>query len=508
MNLIWYHFLGSFPMKNIAILILFLSHGSLIGQEIKFEKQWKSFLQEFNYSHSVDYNSIEETDLQKVIETLNNLENNFQSLSEHNLINLYNFLVVYKIKLEYPIPSVKTVSDFFTSKLDLDFIDISLNELEKLIVEKTGGKAHLLLNCGAKSCPPLQFLDSNFSLSHYSFKAIDDKSIIRFDKETNEAAISNIFFWYEDDDWGEFSLDTIIHNLSKETINVSYQDYNWGLNDISSNEYLIFYPTKLYGKGGGEFKIFNNYYTQSENGIRSNFYSSFFQVLMGTNSGFNWGFDIKLRSVNQGKVGLFSALNFDNKKINFDNNINSYSRYGIAAIGPKVRYQPFKTKPNINFLHSVYFVPMKNTEGNDDYGYFDFQNVQVFNNAFIEKEITIRKRLFFDIGLHFENIRLGVHRNFNHTMQIQLPITFIYSYIPSRKFTVYGLANIAAKPIFRSAPNQNTQFIFSGYGQLGSGIKYYITENLELELLYTYFTDWTPGRLAHTFNLGVRVFRF
>ena len=293
----------------------------------------------------------------------------------------------------------------------------------------------------------------------------------------------------------------------KSGYGTGYLDYNWQLNDLDVDDYLIFYPTKLFKKGGFELKVFNNYYTQSDNGFRSNFFSSFIQLLIGTDKNFNIGLDVKLRSVNQGNVGVLSAAIPRNEAFHFSNDLPTFSRFGVAGIGPRIRYQPFKAKGNINFLHAVYFVPMNDTEGNEEYGYFDFQHLQVFNNVWYEKEFSVKRRLFLDLGFHIENLNFDVQDNESHFMQFLLPITAIYSYFPNPETTFYVLGNYAQKFEFQYNPGNNRNFGLGAFGQLGAGAKYYLTDYHEVEALYTYFVDTTPGRIAHTFNIGLRFFK-
>ncbi|NNE25885.1 MAG: DUF547 domain-containing protein [Saprospiraceae bacterium] len=479
-----------------------------------FNESYEGLINDHVYNNRVDYEmiSIEEVDSMLSVRKAINLS----ALSESERIaldiNTYNFLVIYKIRSIYPISSVTNVGQFFEGKFILDGRETSLDKLEEALIQRTKNPyIHLLLNCGAVSCPQLKYIDSTIELDYYIKANISDLQILQYNSDVNEIKLSKIFFWYKEDFeafgqndpvWSPYLL---LQTNSNTTVN--YLDYNWQLNDLDVDDYLIFYPTKLFQKGGFELKIFNNYYTQSDNGFRSNFFSSFIQLLIGTDKNFNIGMDVKLRSVNQGDVGVFSALGFQNKAFHLSNDVPTFSRSGVAAIGPRIRYQPFKGKGNINFLHAIYFVPMSDTEGNADYGYFDFQNVQIFNNVWYEKEFSVKRRLFLDVGFHIENLKLGVQQNENHFMQILLPITAIYSYFPNPETTFYVLGNYAQKFEFQYNVNQNTNFGLGAFGQIGVGAKYYLTDWLELEGLYTYFIDTTPGRVAHTFNIGFRFFK-
>lgn len=503
-------------MKQFCFIVfLTMTCLSLTGQKSDFDIQYEKLVKRYVVENKVDYTAINKSTLDQINLALANTElRNINHNSDFSfLINVYNFLVIFQVKEHYPISSVKDVPVFFDKPFQIGEINLSLNDLEQQIINQSGNaNFHLLLNCGAISCPPIHYISRDADLNALSLKILTNNKIASINHEKRNIKLSKIFFWYLADFGTEKDIKKQIadikdnQNLTK--YKVTYFNYNWLLNDLSSNDYLIYYPTKLYKKGGWELKIFNNYYTQSDNGFRSNFFSSFIQLQIGSNKNINFGLDVKLRSVNQGNVGLFSALNFKTELFNFDNDVLSFSRSGVSAIGPRIKYQPFKNKGHINFLHSVYFVPMNNTEGNFEFGYFDFQNIQVFNNVFIEKELSVKKRLFFDLGFHIENIKLGLSDTENHNMQIQIPVTAIYSYYPNPKATLYALANVALKPVFTYAEGSYQSVNWDGYAQLGIGAKYYITPFLELELLYTYFADRTPGRVANTFNIGLRFFKF
>lgn len=499
------------PRKKLtSALFLFLFSWPLMGQEGVFNQKFETLLSKYNSDEGFAYADVDSMLIQD-LEASVDLITAYQTSTISTQINLYNFLVINKVLKAMPIGSVGEVNGFFKNAVNLGDKTISLDKLEKEIIISSGDPlVHLLLNCAAKGCPPLQFISQEVPLDKYILTALNDPSVLSLNEEGLE--LSQIFFWYKED----FGKDELLKNKISEIIGdpsiiqkkIQYKEYDWMLNGTDNRDGDGYYPTKLYGKGGGELKIFNNYYTQKENGERYNFFSSFFQFLIGTSGNLNYGLDIKVRSVNQGNVGTFSALGFKNSTFGDSEGGEFFSRVGISGIGPRIKYQPFKKKNNINFLHTIYFVPMPSAEGDENYGYSDYNNLQFFNQMFLEKELGAQRRLFLDVGLHVENIKLGVHRNENHFMPIQLPITAIYSYFPTTKSTLYGLGSFGQRIDVRFAPDQNTSGKYSVYGQLGLGVKYFLTDFLEAELLYTNFLDTTPERSAHTFNVGLRFYRF
>lgn len=494
-------------------LIFSLSSYDCVGQEVAFNNTFKNLISSYNTPSGFDYGAVSQGEISELDGLLAGLKetdftNPLTSLSTK--INVYNYLVLSEILAVYPISSVAEINSFFTKKIKIGNGELSLDELERSIIATSKNPyLHFLLNCGAKGCPRLQYISNDQDLDDYIRIALRDPHIL--DIKNNETYLSQIFFWNKE----EFGQDELIikelNKLREININanssVAYLEYDWLLNDRGTTNNQDFYPTKLYSKGGGELKIFNNYYTQIEGDLRSNFFSSFFQLLLGSNRNLNYGLDVKLRSVTEGNVGTFSALKFQNRPFYEDRGVESFARLGISAIGPRIKYQPIKSKNNINILHTIYFVPMDAAQGNADYGYSDYNYFQIFNQLFYEKEYSVKKRLFIDFGLHIENIRLSSESK-DHFMPIQLPITAIYSYFPNTDVTLYGLGSFGQRLDFVFPSDAGSYTNYTVYGQLGAGIKYYLTDYLEVELLYTNFLDTTPGRTAHTFNLGLRFFKF
>jgi hypothetical protein len=503
-------------MRVLLFIISYLVlSDALSAQDEKFNAAYERLLDEYAFNSRIEYDKIDKSLLDSIQQYL--IEINYEKLSKDAAlafgINAYNFTVIKRIVEQYPLKSVKEVPDFFTLKSQIGAEYISLDELEqRLIQDFSEPGIHLLLNCGAISCPDLLKINAEQPIQLFIENNLRTKQIVDIDEDNQIIHLSSIFYWYESDFGGRQGLIRWLQKNFPEVelsqFKLKYQSYNWALNELNAEDYLLYYPTMLYGKGGMELRIFNNYYTQLERGVRSNFFSSFLQMQFGTAKKFNWGFDIKWRSVNAGDVGIFSALKFENRIIDADQSgMERFSRAAVSGLGPRVKYQPFKDKPHINFVHSIYVVPVDGAEGNENYGYFDFQNIQIFNNAYIEKAISVRRRLFYDIGLWIENIKFP-DRGTAHFMQVQLPFTSIYSYFPNPRTSMYVLGNFTLKPVMNKNAGSAADWNLNFFSQTGAGFKYYLTEQVELELLYTYFYDGTPGRTAHTFNMGLRLFRF
>jgi hypothetical protein len=139
---------------------------------------------------------------------------------------------------------------------DKEFIEINgekynLNEIEHKILRKMNEpRIHFAIVCASISCPELrnEAFEANkieTQLEEQATKFINDSSRNQFDVENREAKISEIFNWFEEDfgdskekvlmfiaDYlpDEIALD-IKKNISEW--DVSYMDYNWGLNEYT-----------------------------------------------------------------------------------------------------------------------------------------------------------------------------------------------------------------------------------------------------------------------------------
>jgi len=182
-------------------------------------------------------------------------------------INVYNAFTLRVINENYPIESI---NDLHTggrlighllgkTVWDKDFINIngkeySLNDIEHNILRKMEEpRIHFAIVCASISCPELSdeaFLPQKIDeqLQSQAEKFLNDKSRNYFNLENREAEISKIFDWF-DEDFGEDEKNILkfISYYLKEKIaadirknisewEISYQDYNWDLNENKLKE--------------------------------------------------------------------------------------------------------------------------------------------------------------------------------------------------------------------------------------------------------------------------------
>lgn len=140
---------------------------------------------------------------------------------------------------------------------DKEFVTInnkkySLNDIEHKILRKMNEpRIHFAIVCASISCPELrneafEAEKLETQLEEQAIKFINDPSRNKFDLEKREAKISEIFNWFEED-FGDseeevlmFVADYLADDIASDIKNniskwdVSYMDYDWGLNEYKN----------------------------------------------------------------------------------------------------------------------------------------------------------------------------------------------------------------------------------------------------------------------------------
>jgi hypothetical protein len=240
-------------------------------------------------------------------------------------------------------------------------------------------------------------------------------------------------------------------------------------------------------------------------GFRETFVSSLIQFTFGSskNARTNLGFDIKL-----GASGRASSDNFSNISRAFALKNNDSTRVGISYLGPRIKIQPFKSEPNFTIQSSLLIAPNKfpegkgvNANGNGGLYFLEWDRIQWWNQFFYVKSFT-NSQLFFEADLWY---RIGYKKD--NATALDVPLTFIYSYFPTPKSTIYGIASHVTRNQYN--PNNYNDGITTAanYSTVGLGIKYQITSKTNLEMLYTNFVRGVNSGLGSTYNIGVRYVR-
>lgn len=264
--------------------------------------------------------------------------------------------------------------------------------------------------------------------------------------------------------------------------------------DIQGSVIQTLTPSKLIGKGQYDVKWFNNLYTQTEstfsNGTepRETFFTSTLEAYtgVGQNRRVNLGLILEGRSNVIADRDALDVFKFDGDQ--------GTARSGITAFAPSVKWVPISTVTNFS-IQSSFFIPLIDNESENGV-FLGQKSFRWQNRFFYDYTFTGNKwQLFTEL-----NSELSFGKNEESFANDSLNLTpgMFLSYFPSSKFTILALA-------------QHSQRIDLGndfaqdFTALGGGVKYQLTQELNMEALYTNFVRGNNTGLGETFNLGLRL---
>jgi len=507
-------------MKNTALFILSIlfSIQGLHAQTLdkSFFNKADQFFATYVDNGLVDYKALQQnTALSTLITRVESTDLSGTSDLEKQafFINAYNLHVIQKVVKNYPLQSVIKQTGFFDKKnIVVAGEKLSLNALEKEKLIGTYGDAryHFVLVCGAISCPPItdfayrpEKLEQQ--LEAQTRIALNNPSFIKVNGSNVE--LSEIFKWYADDFGGKNQVISFINkyrNTALPSNNYSFYTYDWNLNDskngtgqintpgtLSTNEsrYIV---SSTIPQGSFEFKLFNNLYSQrtASNGetldSRSSFFTTSVSALYGLNDRVNVGFLTRVRRVRN------QALPSSPYSV-FGSDDTGSSRTGLTAFGPQIRVAPVPRWSNFSIQSSFVFPIGDDLEGNNEQPFLDWTGATWWTQIFNDFSIGDKFSLFTELDFLIEDI--GGRDNLN---RFSTPVTAIFSYVPTTKIVLYALGSYS--PFWQEN--------FDYFRQFGAGAKYQFTPNLELEVLYTDFSNQFLAQSngqAETINLGLRV---
>ncbi|GLR16436.1 DUF547 domain-containing protein [Portibacter lacus] len=500
-------------MKLLNFIFLFLCVNTFaFSQSIdqSFFENTDQFFKEYTADGLVNYLAIKQgEDLESLIAIIE--QASYAELDPDTkkayLINAYNLLVIHETIKGYPTSSVQDIPGFFDrKKIKIAGREMTLNDMEKkeILKEFDDPRLHFVLVCGALGCPPItnfayQGSDIDNQINSQTKKALNNPEFIKV--EDDKLQLSQIFKWYAEDFGNSKSaIISFINNYSQqkyaENISVNYYNYDWTLNAASTSfnassatpanagRYIV---SSTIPQGQIELKIFNNLYSEVIGDNRATFMTSSASFLYGINRRFNFGFNTRYRRV----------LNNVRPSSPFDviSDIASGSfRQGVTAFGPQIRYAPKPDWPNFSIQSSFVFPIGKDLSGGNGEQYIDWAGPSFYNQFFNDLSLGTRFSLFTDIGLNWEDIGKLSNGRIN---QVSTPLTAILSFSPTANSILYALGGFT--PYYRLP--------FDYFIQGGFGGKYQFTKNVELELLYTGFTNKyliANGGGAATYNIGFR----
>jgi hypothetical protein len=205
--------------------------------------------------NAVNYKNLKnDGNLKKIISRLNSVRENSLKTREEKLvfwINTYNILSVKMVVDRFPIKSIKDAGSFFSPvwKKPAGRVagkERTLNEIEHEILRKMNEpRIHVAIVCASVSCPDLRLeaftagkLNEQLSDQMKRFLQSSEKGM-RMDKKKKRVYLSSIFKWFKDDFESRGGVLKVISNyvspkaakeLLSPGIDVSYLDYNWGIN--------------------------------------------------------------------------------------------------------------------------------------------------------------------------------------------------------------------------------------------------------------------------------------
>lgn len=260
-------------------------------------------------------------------------------------------------------------------------------------------------------------------------------------------------------------------------------------------------PSKLIGKGQWDLKWFNNLYTQTESTFsegtepRQTFFTSTLEVYTGVGSNKRWnvGAIFEFRSNVVADRSALDVFKFDGE--------TGTARSGLTSFAPSVKFVPFASLSNFS-IQSSFFIPLVDNETED------FLPVNGNGGVFLDQNGFIwQNRFFYDYTFPGDKWQLFTELNTelsfgdkeesfaNNSLNLT-PGVFL-SYFPSSKFTVLALAQHSQRLDLGNDFAQD-------FTALGGGVKYQLTQAINIEGLYTNFVRGSNTGLGETFNIGLR----
>ncbi|MFC4691134.1 hypothetical protein ACFO5T_11890 [Dokdonia genika] len=275
-------------------------------------------------------------------------------------------------------------------------------------------------------------------------------------------------------------------------------------NEIGGSVIQTLTPSKLIAKGQYDIKWFNNLYTQTESTFtdgdepRQSFLTSSLEAFTGVseNRRLNVGVILEVRSNVIGGRDALDVFSFDGER--------GTARSGLTSIAPVVKFVPFASVNNFSIQSSL-SIPLIDQETEQgvflDQKGFTWQNRFFFDHTFAGGDWQVFAELNseFNFGKEAEQDENfdTVNGSFANNSLNLTPGVFL-SYFPSAKFTVLGLVQHSQRIDLGNDFEQD-------FTAVGGGAKYQLTDELNLEALYTNFVRGNNTGLGETFNLGLRV---
>ena len=261
-------------------------------------------------------------------------------------------------------------------------------------------------------------------------------------------------------------------------------------------------PSRLLFPGQLDVKVFNNLYTQTAffdgsgarvaTDRRDTFFTGIISILIGYSRHINLGVELYPKAVRVGAEGSspFSVLEFST---------NERARATLAAVAPKIKFAPFRNRPNLALQATVYIPLADDLEGaRSGRPFLDYDDLQAWFLAFYDISFNPSWLLYLEGGFLFRYD--SAVENANH--EYIYPIKGILNYYPTHRWTIYALAEFTPSALYLDPSLFSTL-----YTQVGAGLKFQITPRFEAETLITAFPFGYNKGAGQTYNLGFRFVR-
>lgn len=257
-------------------------------------------------------------------------------------------------------------------------------------------------------------------------------------------------------------------------------------------------PSKLIAQGQFDIKWFNNLYTETRDDFtetgaerdipRNSFFTSTLEAYTGVSKSrrVNLGLILEARSSAVGGRDALDVFAFDGER--------GTARSGITSIAPSVKIVPFSSINNFS-IQSSFFIPLVDNETEE--GVFLDQNGFTWQTRFFY-DYTFSGgdwQLFADLN---SELNFGEDTDSFANDSVRLTPGLFLSYFPSSTFTVLGLVQHSELLAI------TTDGFEQNFTAVGGGAKYQLTDELNIEVLYTNFVRGTNTGFGQTFNLGLR----
>ncbi|MEM9337301.1 MAG: DUF547 domain-containing protein [Bacteroidota bacterium] len=534
-------------MKKLILLMLGVVTLVTASAQTDFFDQADVFFKAYVKDGLVAYDQISENpaSLNKLIEEIGRSAklNASSNTDKALLINAYNLYVIKGIVEAYPVNSPQAIPSFFDRKsITIAGRKISLNELEKevLLKQTEDPRLHFVLVCAAKGCPKIiseAYRPENLEdqLDRQTRLALNDNAFTRVNYSQQSIELSRIFQWYRSD----FLKDnkSIVSFLNKyrtnkigETYALTYYRYDWTLNATEvvktqlksqsqngSSNLLQFTPSQLFRKGQYEVNFFNNLYSQTsvrnksgeelQQDRRVSILTSTLQFTYGVSqtAKVNIGADVVLAG---GSVGLTSGNQFQLFGSNIAND------FAVAAIGPRVKFQPFQKYQFFSIQSTLLFPVANDLEGLTDARdvFLGLNRYQWRTQFFYDFKLSERFRLFYDLTFNYL-IRRNKDEVFFGPNFFDIPSTVFINYFPTDKLNFFVNGQYLSRygnTSLTAVEGLDRKFgLLQWILQVGGGVKYQATPKLGFEVSYGNFVSGRgfagiEAGAGEVVNFGVR----